>query len=127
MRKRVLVIDDEEILVKTFARLLERVNYDVLVAARPEDAIAMAEEEDFDLVLCDIRMPGKNGVQTIREIRSIGERKGKGSTPVIFLTGYADKKLEEEAQTLNPVAYLFKPFDTAKLLEVVKSALGATV
>ena len=123
MRKRILVIDDEELLVKTFARLLERIRYEVSVASRPDDAITMAQKENFDLVLCDMRMPGKNGVETIREMRTVQKSQGKPEVPVIFLTGFADPKLEREAQILNPVAYLYKPFDTSKLLEVIDSAL----
>lgn len=124
MKKKILVIDDEEILIKTFARLLDKLNYEVLVASRAEDALAMAEEEDFDLILCDIRMPGKNGVETIRELRAILNQRGKGQVPVIFLTGFADTKLESEAQTLNPVAYIYKPFDTTKLVELIESTLA---
>lgn len=124
MRKRILVIDDEELLVKTFTRLLEKINYDVSVASRPDDAITMAQKEDFDLVLCDIRMPGKNGVETIREMREVQKEKGKFTAPVIFLTGFADPKLEQEAEALNPAAYLYKPFDTARLLEAIESALS---
>lgn len=123
MKKKILVIDDEELLTKTFARLLEKKNHEVLVASRYEDALVMTEEEDFDLVLCDIRMPGKNGVETVKEIQSILRKKGKSRVPVIFLTGFADKKVEETAKALNPVAYIFKPFDTAKLLEVVEASL----
>ena len=126
MKKRILVIDDEEILTKTLARLLERQNYEVLVASRPEEACMMTKGKDFDLILCDIRMPEKNGVETIREIRSLTKSKSKGETPVIFLTGFADVKLEKEAQTLNPIAYIFKPFDTLKLLEVIESTLCVT-
>lgn len=121
MRKKILVIDDEEILIKTFARLLDKLNYEVLVASRAEDALAMAEEEDFDLILCDIRMPGKNGVETIRELRA---QRGKGEIPVIFLTGFADPRLESAAQTLNPIAYIYKPFDTTKLVELIESTLA---
>lgn len=124
MRKKILVIDDEEILVKTFARLLEKVDYEVSVASRPEDAIALAGERDFDLILCDIRMPGKNGVETIREIQAVMEKRGKAGTKVIFLTGFADKKIEAEAQLLNPLAYVFKPFDTFKLLELIEAGLA---
>jgi len=123
MKKKILVVDDEELLTRTFARLLEKRNYEVLVASRAEDALIMAEEENFDLILCDIRMPGRNGVETIREIRALRERDGKSPVPVIFLTGFADRKLEEEAQALKPVAYIFKPFDTMKLLEIVQTNL----
>jgi len=125
VRRKILVIDDEELLVKTFARLLTKINYDVSVAVRPTDAIQMAQNEDFDLVLCDIRMPEKNGVQTIQEIRSCQKTKGKKESPVIFLTGFADPRLESEAQTLRPVAYLYKPFDTSKLLDAIELALKA--
>jgi CheY-like chemotaxis protein len=125
MKKTILVIDDEELLTRTFARLLEKKGYEVLVATHSEDALAMAEEEDFDLILCDIRMPGRNGVETIREIRRLRRESGRIQPPVIFLTGFADEKLEREAQALDPVAYVFKPFDTAKLLEAVESTVQA--
>lgn len=123
--KRILVIDDEEILTKTFARLLEKKGYEVFVASRAEDAIAMAEEIDFDLILCDMRMPGQNGVETIHQINSTCSLEGEKTIPVIFLTGYADEKLEEEAQKLNPVAYILKPFDTFQLLDVIQSNLSS--
>ncbi len=126
MKKKILVVDDEELLTRTFARLLEKRNYEVLVASRAEDALIMAEEENFDLILCDIRMPGRNGVETIRDIRALRERDGKSPVPVIFLTGFADGALEEEAQALKPIAYVFKPFDTVKLLELVESAVPIT-
>ena len=121
MSKKILVIDDEELLTRTFARLLEKKNYDVMVASRPEDALVMAEEETFDLILCDIRMPGRNGVETIREIQLLQSKENKSPVPVIFLTGFSDSKLEQEAKTLNPVAYIFKPFDTLKLLELIEA------
>ena len=125
MSQKILVIDDEEILTKTFARLLEKKGYDVLVASRAEDAIAMAEEEDFSLVLCDVRMPGQNGIETAKQIRTLRQSQGKGDIPIIFLTGYADDKLEAEAQKLEPVGYVFKPFDAAHLLDLIHSNLPA--
>ena len=84
----------------------------------------MAEEEDFDLILCDIRMPGKNGVETVREIRAVQRASGKPESPVIFLTGFADPRLESDAQVLNPAAYIYKPFDTTKLIELIQSTLA---
>lgn len=119
MKKKILVIDDEELLTRTFSRLLEIKNYDVLVASRPEDAIVFAEEEDFDLILSDIRMPGKSGVDTVLEIYRTREKLGKSRPPVIFLTGFADPKVEREAQALEPAAYVFKPFDMTKLLDLI--------
>lgn len=124
MKRKIMVIDDEEILTRTFARLLQRKDYDVRTANRSEEALRMTQEEDFDLVLCDIRMPGKNGVETISEIQSLRRKNEKAPLPVIFLTGFADTRAEDEARTLNPVAYILKPFDTHKLLAVIESVLS---
>ena len=125
--KKILVIDDDELLTKTFSRLLQKLQYDVVVMTRPEDAIVVAAGGNFDLILCDIRMPGKNGVETIREVQTGAKKGGRAPVPVIFLTGFADNKLEQEAQSLNPVAYIYKPFDTPKLLELIQSTLNERV
>jgi len=121
MPPKILVIDDEEILTITFVKLLEKAGYSVLVASRGEDAVIMAEEDAFDLILCDIRMPGQNGVATIQQIKNL---RGKKEIPVIFITGYADEVLEKEASRLEPVAYLYKPFDAFKLLDLIKKAIS---
>lgn len=121
MLKKILVIDDEEILTITFVKLLEAAGYGVLVASRGEDAVIMAEEDDFDLIISDIRMPGQDGVKTIQQIKNL---RGKREMPVIFITGYADESLEKEAARLNPVAYIYKPFDAFKLLDLIKRTVS---
>jgi CheY-like chemotaxis protein len=122
--KKILVVDDEEILTKTFSKMLEKQGFEVLIALRVEDALAMAEEEDFDLILCDIRMPGQNGVATAMQIQELRGQAGKKQIPIIFLTGYADEDLQMQAQELKPLAYLFKPFDTFKLIDLIKRELS---
>ena len=124
MAKKILIIDDEEILTKSFSLLLERNGYEVYTAKNGQDAQIMAEEEPFDLIICDIRMPGINGVETIKAIRSVGGAEQSKDIPVVFITGYADEKLEKEAQELNPLDYLYKPFDNEQILEKVRGALG---
>jgi DNA-binding response OmpR family regulator len=118
MKKVILIIDDEELLTQTFTRLLEKSGYDVYSAKKGEDAICMAEGEDFDLVISDIRMPGQNGVEIVRSIRTM-----KPQMPVIFITGFADDVLEKAARELKPIAYLHKPFDVLQLLSTIKSNL----
>ena len=119
MKKIILIIDDEEILTKTFTKLLERQGYEVYTAKKGQDALCMVEAENFDLVICDMRMPGLNGVDTIRQIRAL-----KPGIPVIFMTGFADEKLEEEAKELKPLAYLHKPFDVQEMLGILKQKLS---
>lgn len=123
MSKRILVIDDEEILTRTFSILLERSGYQVYTAKNAEDAQVLAEEEPFDLILCDIRMPGVNGVGIIQAIRGLKEGSPNKSTPVIFITGFADASVEADAKRLKPVGYIYKPFDNAEILKVIKDTL----
>ena len=123
MAKRILVIDDEELIIKTLINLLELNRYEVLVAKNGRDGIAIIEEEDFDLIITDIRMPGMNGVETARSIYNLLEEQGRKRIPVIFLTGYADKDIEEKARALSPAAFIYKPFDMPVLLGKIKQVL----
>ncbi len=123
MSKKILVIDDEEILTKSFALLLEKTGYETYTARNGQDAQALAEGENIDLIICDIRMPGKNGIETISAINQIMKQQGKKNVPVIFITGFADETLETEAKKLKPLAYIFKPFDMKELLGIVNQGI----
>ena len=122
MKKKILVIDDEEILTQTFTRLLEKVGYEVYAARNGQDAIAMAEEENFNLIVCDMRMPGTNGVETIKVIRASSE--GNSNIPVIFVTGFADEAMMVQAEQIKPMAYFYKPFDSSEILKLIKESVG---
>ncbi len=81
--------------------------------------MGLAEAANFDLVICDMRMPGLNGVETMRQMRAL-----KPGIPVIFITGFVDKQLEMEAKTLGAVAYLHKPFDAPLMLSIMHNCLS---
>ncbi len=123
MAKKILVIDDEEILTKSFSMLLERAGYETYTVKNSQDAEAMCEEEDFDLIISDVRMPGKNGIETIKQIQETICSKGRSAALVIFVTGFADQEIEAQARALNPVAYIHKPFDVTELLNIVRKAI----
>lgn len=120
--KKILVIDDEELITRTLARALEKEGHEVLVAKRGEDALVMAEEVDFDLIISDIRMPGPDGVETVKKILA---GKANAKVPAIFMTGYADAAVEKKAQELKPTACFRKPFDFPEFLAKVKETLEA--
>lgn len=123
MAKKILVVDDEELIIKSLSRLLEKNGYEVFIAKNGQDALIMTEEEDFDLILADIRMPGVNGVETIRSIYDNLKAKKSKNIPTIFITGYADKNIEGDAKTLNPIAYIYKPFDIEELVDKITKVL----
>lgn len=115
MAKKILVIDDEELIIRSLRKLLEKNGFMVFVAKNGQDALVMAEEEDFDLIVADIRMPGMNGVETVESI--------KKHIPTIFITGYADEDIEKKAKVLDPIAYIYKPFDINELVDKIKKVL----
>ena len=124
MAKKILVIDDEEIIIKSLSKLLEKNGFEVFVAKNGQDALVMVEEVEFDLILADIRMPGMSGVETVEQIYKKKQEAQNRRIPTIFITGYADETIEAKAKKLEPLAYIYKPFDTEKLLETIKKALS---
>ncbi len=123
MAKNILIIDDEELIIKSLKKLLEKNGYSVFIAKNGQDALVMAEEESFDLIVADIRMPGLNGVETIQAIYEGLGQKGLKDIPAIFITGYADEEIQRKAEALKPVAYIYKPFDIAELVDKVRGIL----
>ncbi len=124
MAKKILIIDDEELIIKSLSRLLEKNGYEVFIAKNGEDAIVIAEEEDFDMLLADIRMPGINGVEVVKAIYKTREKNKLKQIPVIFITGYVNDKIEKSAKALNPAAYIYKPFDIKKIIDTIKITLA---
>jgi len=123
MAKKILIIDDEELIIKSLVRLLQKNGYIVLTAKNGQDALVISDEEYFDLIIADIRMPGMNGVETIRSIYDNLKAKKSKNIPTIFITGYADKNIEDDAKTLNPIAYIYKPFDIEELVDKINKVL----
>lgn len=74
--KKILLIDDEGLMTLTLANALERNGYEVWVAKNGSDGVVLAEEEDFDLIISDIWMPGIDGVETVRQIFEVIKARG---------------------------------------------------
>lgn len=124
MKKKILLIDDEDLIIISFHKLLTKSGYEVSTANTGMVALEIAEDEEFDLVISDIRMPWVNGIETIKELKQNCESKQKKTPAIIFITGFADKDLEKSAKDFSPVAYMHKPIDIKELLTTVKTALG---
>ena len=122
VRKSILLIDDDKLVLDTIAHLLETSGHLVRAFQNPLDAVQESMMEDFDLVITDIRMPHISGFQAIRYIREVRREQGKAKTPEIFITGYA-KDYEEEAKQFNPHAVIYKPFHLEEFINIVNDAL----
>jgi len=121
---RILLVDDEELVVKSIEKLLKKEGHEVVSVKNGQDALNQAETIDFDLIITDIRMPKLNGLDTIQRLREYLKAHGKSRIPEICITGYADNDLNHRAEELGINEYLYKPFDLRDFLACVKRCLA---
>ena len=114
----ILVVDDDRLLLATFASGLSQAGYDVIDADNGDDAILLAREHRPDIALLDIRMQGKSGFDVAAYLRATSQ------TPFIFLSAFSDEQTAAQVKALGAVAYLVKPLDIGQILPVVDSALA---
>jgi len=117
-KARILIVDDEENIRKTMKAILEDENYIVDVAINGKQAIEMTNEKIYNLALLDIRLPDIEGVELLKLIKEYVPRTRK-----IMVTGYPTIQNAMSAINKNADAYLLKPVDVEKLLDVVKEQL----
>jgi len=112
----VLIVDDEEVVRRSTAHILERCGYDVLSAAHGQEGLAMMQRRPVDLVLLDLSMPGASGQEVLTELRQL-----RPDVKVIIFTGYAARR-EDFPEALGVIQ---KPFSINALEGAVRAALEA--
>jgi DNA-binding NtrC family response regulator len=114
---RVLLVDDETDFLETLVKRLQKRNTAVSGVQSGTEALDLLEREDFDVVVLDVRMPGMDGIETLREIR-----KRFPLVEVVLLTGHANMEVAVEGMELGAFDYLMKPVDLDELLYKVQDA-----
>ncbi len=117
-KMRVLVIDDERIVLDSVSRILKEENFKVEVSLSGLEGLKLAMERTYDIVLTDLRMPDIGGMRVLRDIK-----RAKPALPVVMITGYGSVKTAVQAMKLGAAEYLQKPFSPEELTAAVKSAL----
>lgn len=118
MSKKILIIDDEPQLVESIAVRLKASGYAVITAPDGVSGINKFKEDEPDLVILDIMMPGLSGLDVLKELKQISL-----NVPVIMLTAYGTPQSAIESLRLGAYDHLAKPFNTETLLEMIKKAL----
>src|SRR4030043_1895980 len=113
MSRKVLIVDDEEVIRKFLRIHLVKLGYGVTEAADGEQAIEELGKDDFDLLICDIMMPKKDGWEVIKEAKSNSKTK---NLPVIVLTAKNEDSDMFKGYDLGANYYMTKPFTKAQLL-----------
>jgi len=114
----ILVADDEEGIRYMFSQLLGKDGYTVHLATDGDEAVAMAEREDHDVIVLDVKMPRMNGLDAWARIRQI-----RPNTPVVLITAHGSEEVGREAVAAGAYDYFTKPLDIMELRIVVKRAL----
>jgi excisionase family DNA binding protein len=118
-RRRVLVVDDEEAVLTLFRKTFERAHFDVDTAGDGGAAIECLRNNEYDLIVTDLQMPGIGGLGVIREVRRLGN-----DVPVVIVTGRSTEASAIEAINLGVSAYLTKPFRMGNIMAAAARALG---
>jgi len=124
MKKRILLIDDDALVLKTLEKLFARADYETRSAKDGNEAETTLRAEPFDLIICDVRMPGKDGISVMKGLKEICQKELKKDIPCIFITGYASEETPIDAIKLGARDYILKPFDLDELLSSVKRNIG---
>ena len=111
---KILVVDDDRLVLATLAHGLAQAGYDVIDADNGDDAILLAREHKPDLALLDIRMEGKSGFDVAAYLREYCQM------PFMFLSAFSDEETVAQVKALGAVAYLVKPLDIRQIVPAVE-------
>ena len=119
---RILVIDDDAVMRDIFSVMLKRSDFDVDLAEDGLIGVEKWEKGNYDLVLMDVQMPRMNGFEATCTIRE-KERVRGGHTPIVAVTAYALKTDEKECLAAGMDAYISKPLDLKKCIEMIHAII----
>jgi DNA-binding NtrC family response regulator len=117
MKIKVLLVDDEKDFIESLAERLQLRDFDVKTTLNGDDAIKLVNENEFDVIILDVKMPGKSGIETLKEIKNINQL-----SHVIMLTGHATVESAIQGMKLGAYDYIMKPTDTEELIKLINKA-----
>jgi len=113
---RVLVVDDEKGICDLLNQAMQTIGCTVTTTCDSQQGLQIATEETFDAIFLDIKMPGMNGVELLKNLRQI-----QPNASFVMITGYAGSDLVDESLSSGAFVCLSKPFSISQALDVVKS------
>jgi len=118
MKGNILVVDDEQIVLKSCERVLKPEGYEVDTASSGNEALGLLEKNKYDLIVTDIKMPEMDGLEFMRRVRVKNP-----DINIVVITGHPSQESIKEALSLRIIDYLPKPFSPAHLVEVTNNAV----
>jgi DNA-binding NtrC family response regulator len=115
---KILVVDDDAIVVLSCQRILELDGYVVTTATGAEEALELAGKQDFDLLLIDVKMPKHDGLFLLRAVR-----KDFPNLPVVVMSGYPTSATISDVMKAGATHFIPKPFKPDELMKLIRQAL----
>jgi response regulator NasT len=116
-RARLLVADDDRLILSTLSAGLQSRGYDVLEAADGEEALQLCGQHEPDLAILDIRMPKQTGIEVAKQLQQTAD------VPFMFLSAYGDEELVAVAAECGALGYLLKPLDVPQIVPAIEAAM----
>ncbi|MEO0605649.1 MAG: response regulator, partial [Myxococcota bacterium] len=114
-----LLVDDDELVLRSLRRMLRLAGHQVTTALDGEDALAALRAHEVDLVLSDVWMPRMDGISLLRHVKE-----GRPDLPVILFTGLSMDHLGRDALAMGAAAFLQKPLEPSDLQRVIEDVTG---
>jgi YesN/AraC family two-component response regulator len=118
-RGKILVLDDEQIVLDSVTRILQEENYEVKTCRRGEDAVEMLKEGGYDILITDLKMPGMDGLQAMEAMNEVDP-----DLSMIMFTAYSTVDSAVKAMKLGAVDYIRKPFTPDQLVALVARVMA---
>ncbi|MFA9559886.1 response regulator [Evansella sp. AB-rgal1] len=118
MNKKLLIVDDQFGIRVLLNEVFEKDGYKTFQASNGKQALKLVEEEKPDLILLDMKIPGMDGLEILREIKKMGAK-----SDVIMMTAYGELEMINEAMQLGALTHFAKPFDIDEVREEVRNYL----
>ncbi|HHY22372.1 MAG TPA: response regulator [Bacilli bacterium] len=117
--RKVLVVDDQYGIRVLLKEILEKDGYAMYQAANGMQALTLIEQHQFDLVLLDVKLPGMNGLEILKQVKEQYPQ-----VEVIMMTAYGELNLIKEARKLGALAYFTKPFDISEVRKIIANSFN---
>ena len=120
-KPNILLIEDDSSTAASLRKVLCAEGYEVGISTRGDAGLARAQQESFDVVVTDLRMPGLGGLDLVAQLHA-----AKPKQPIILMTAHGTTETAIEATKLGACEYLLKPFEADELLDIVASAVASS-
>jgi nitrogen regulation protein NR(I) len=117
---KILLIEDDPGIVMTLRRVLKEEGHDVVVEKRGDSGLALAQKDAFDVVVTDMKLPGANGLDLVRDLHA-----AKPRLPIILMTAHGTTETAIQATKSGAYDYLLKPFEIPEFIDLVEKAIAS--